>query len=82
MTLTERQTKRHDWLNAKISLDYDDSDEYLRVVALHDKLLTAYEGGQDSCASCGALFQVRDFNTFNLCLDCHNARLKENKGKF
>ena len=58
MSLSTRQLKRLNWLRENMALD------------LHNDLLKAYLSGQDSCSSCGVLFDVRDENDENECLDC------------
>ena len=69
--MSPRQQKRIDWLRDKMSLDYDTEYEYLQIVELHNSLVESYQNGQDSCSTCGALFDVRDFNDKNECLTCN-----------
>jgi len=62
MKLTERQEKRLKWFEDRMTelLKKEESDsntkEGKRIVELHDNLVCAYNQGQDTCASCGALF--------------------------
>ena len=75
MKLTERQEKRLKWLLKKIrsgSLTGKPLDraEKERVQILYDKLFDAYNGGQDTCATCGALFTPDPIQRGGECSSC------------
>jgi len=71
MKLTERQEKRLKWLWEKSERLREENDEELKkVVILHDKLNEAYKRGQDTCASCGALFTPDPIQRGSECDSC------------
>ena len=71
MKFTERQQKRLKWLDNKLRMLAEEEDpEYWNVFNLKMRLIEAYRRGQDTCATCGALFDVKGIPEGGECSLC------------
>ena len=71
MKFTERQQKRLKWLDNKLRMLAEEEEiEYWNVFNLKMRLTEAYHRGQDTCATCGALFDVKGIPEGGECSSC------------